>query len=176
MENMKEMHQLTSSALQFVQDLNDYVKQHGYILLHDEPIIHLHTEENLSMTITQSIYVTESDIEITAVGYLENSHEEEMVMETTFDFLLGGSITINQIHDLLKGIRDERTNNFFVCIRGSQEDGFCEDEISVVIRKKHCISGDDTFKQWDTLIELIRRGEENSPPFRPFDSQLDPNA
>jgi len=176
MENMKEMHQLTSSALQFVQDLTDYAKGNGYILLHDEPIIHLHTEESLSMTITQSIYVAEIDIEITAVGYLENSLKQEMVVETTFDFLLGDSITINQIHDLLKGIRDERTNNFFVCIRGSQEEGFCEDEISVVIRKKHAISGDDTFKQWDSLIQLIRQGQEDSPPFLSLDSSVGPNS
>lgn len=174
MENMKEMHRLTSAALQFVQDIQEYAKARGYILLNEEPIIHLRQEERLSLTITQSVYVTEIDLELTVAGYLEEKEMPEMVVETTFDFLLSNMLTINQVHDLLKRLRDDRTNHFFICIRGSQEDGFCEDEISVVIRKKHHIRQDDTFKQWDAMIKLVEEGLQASPPFLGLDAKLKP--
>lgn len=168
------MHRLTSAALQFVQDIKEYVKERGYILLDEEPIIHLRSEDRLSLTITQSIYVNKSDMELTVVGYLEGKAMPEMVVETTFDFLLSDDLTINRVHDLLKSLRDDRTNHFFICIRGSQEEGFCEDEISVVIRKKHHVRQDDTFKQWDAMIKLVEEGQSTSAPFLGLDSKIKP--
>lgn len=176
MKNMREMQQLTSAALQFVEDLNQYVKAHNYILLHEEPIIHLRKEEDLSMTITQSIYIAESDIEITVVGYVEQQEVPEMVVESTFDFLLHVSVTINEIHELLKNMRDDRTNHFFICVRGSQEEGFCEDEVSIVIRKKHHTRHDDTFKQWNALIELVKEGQSKHPAFLNLDTKVGPQS
>lgn len=174
MENMKEMHRLTSAALQFVQDIQEYAKARGYILLDEEPIIHLRPEDRLSLTITQSIYAAEIDMEITVAGYLEEKEMPDMVVETTFDFLLSDTLTINQVHDLLKRLRDDRTNHFFICIRGSQDDGFCEDEISVVIRKKHHVRQDDTFKQWDAMIKLVKEGEQTNPSFMSLDAKVKP--
>lgn len=171
---MKEMHRLTTAALQFVQDIQEYARARGYILLDEEPIIHLRQEDRLSLTITQSIYITEIDMEITVSGYLEEKAMPEMVVETTFDFLLSDTLTINEVHDLLKTLRDDRTNHFFICIRGSQEDGFCEDEISVVIRKKHNVRQDDTFKQWDAMIKLVKKGQQASPSFLDLDTKIKP--
>lgn len=174
MENMKEMHLLTTAALRFVQDVNAYVKSKGYILLQEEPIIHLRTEEKLSMTITQQIYVGDSDIEITVSAYLEEGDAEEMVVETTFESLLGESLNVHDIYSFLRKLRDERTNHFFVCVRGSQEDGYCDEEISVIIRKKHNTLKDITFQQWDELIHLFQKGLDQSHPLMGYNPEVTP--
>lgn len=174
MENMKEMHQLTSAALRFVQDVSEYVKERGYILLQEEPIIHLRTEEQLSMTITQPLYIGESDIEVTIAAYLEEGKPDDIVVETTFECLLGDSLNIQEIYRELKKLRDERTNHFFICVRGSQEDSFCDEEISVIIRKKHNIFKDNTFEQWDNLIKLLQKGQEHCHPLLGFNPEVTP--
>lgn len=174
MENMKKMHQLTSTALRFVQDVNDYVKARGYILLQEEPIIHLRTEEHLSMTITQPIYVASSDIELTVSAYLEEGDAEEIVVETTFECLIGDSLNLHEVYGFLQKMRSARTNHFFICVRGSEEDGFCDEEISVIQRKKHNIRKDNTFEQWDELIKLFQRGQNPCGPIIPYNPEVTP--
>ncbi|RXT08146.1 hypothetical protein [Ammoniphilus sp. CFH 90114] len=174
MKNMKQMHQLTSAALRFVQDVNDYVKTRGYILLQEEPIIHLKTEERLSMTITQPIYVAASDIEMNVSAYLEEGDLDEIVVESTFECLLGEFLDVQEIYAHLKQIRNERTNHFFICVRGSQEEGFCDEEISVIIRKKHNVRNDNTFEQWDDLIRMFQKGQDQSKPLLPYNPEVTP--
>ncbi|RKD24631.1 hypothetical protein BEP19_09665 [Ammoniphilus oxalaticus] len=180
MENIKALHQMTSSALRFVQDVTNYTKKHGYILLHEQPKIQCRAneaEEKEAIRVTQSIYVAESDIELTVNGYFTETDDQEITVESTFDFLLDDSIAINQIHDFLKQIRDERTHHFYISIMGSQEEGFAEDEFSVVIRKKHRLGDeDDTFTQWDSFIQFIQQGQDDSSRFLPLDPPLSPKA
>lgn len=163
--DMDLMHQLTSMTLSFVQEVQNYARERGFIMLQEEPIIHLRTEERLRLTITQPIYIGESDIELTIVAYLEEGAKQEMVVESTFDLLLPEAALLNDLHQSLDRMRQHTITHFFVCVKGSKEDGIINDELSVVIRTIHQIGQKNTLHLWDQLLHQFSISQNLQRPW-----------
>ncbi|HJV44219.1 MAG TPA: hypothetical protein VJ824_00675 [Bacillota bacterium] len=159
--HMEMMHQFTSMALCFVREVQEYAKKNGFILLQEEPIIHLRTEEKLRLTITQSLYIGESDIELTITGYLEEGADQEMIIEATFDLLLPENAILNDLHDQLNKFRDQKMTHFFLCVKGSKEEGILNDELSVVLRMVHRVGEGQAMHYWDQLLYEFYQAQRN---------------